>query len=335
MKAYKKKTGAILACILLCGLSACGIPNLPEPKDFVEKAGEEYYTPNGYEIEHVQIDQETVDKKGKTADRVCIITAKSNDGSFQAVDSWLAHYTYSESWELNEKTLLSSEYQLLEDLSESRCRELLGDNVPEGVRFTSITTNRNHFSAEASCSYTGRDEIAGGFGNLDMALSGEAEFAWDETNRWTLVDYQDDWNLVYTAAFTLSSKPETLNSERFSLELDVSVNDNIPTLEVTHYQGSIDTIGSLSVSNPQLVKDEEQSDILIIAFDFNRSIDDIKNDQNYSDYYDQLGAYYPAEGNGYIEVSKDGHASLALKDGSIMGGQVNGRITYFMRFAVR
>lgn len=308
--AYKKTVMLVLLFILLCGLTACGTPDLPEAWDFAGSAEEEYYIPNGYEVETVQVDQETVNKKDKVAERICTITAKSVDGSFQAIDSWSAHYFYNDGWKLNEKALLSTEYELLEDLPEETCTRLLNDALQEDVQCADITTNRDNFSAQASYSYESHEEIADGYGSLDVVALGEAEFTWDEINRWNLANYRDDRELTYNAAFTIFEQSEyyTRGSEKFSLRLDVNIENNVPSLEVKYYQGTIDTIGRLSISNPQLVIDENQPDTFQVTFDFSRSIDDVENDENY--YYIYSNYYYPAEGSGYIEVHSNGTATL-------------------------
>lgn len=310
-----KKIILFLFCVAVCGLTACGTPKLPD-KSGIAVCLDEYYAQRSCKIDSIEIVEEIIDKDDQTAYRTCNVSATAIDNSFRTVDSWEAYYILRDKggWEFFDTTFVSSAYELLEDFSESDCLDLLDDVLPYKVEISSITTERENYAATASYSYSYQKNIAGGAGTLNANASGVARFSWDMLNRWTLESQEEDNEYIYNATLNLQVEtgPDTLSSERFQLSMGVEVENNVPSLEVVDYQWDVDTAGNLIINNVRLEENKDDPEDLEIIFDFERTLDDIENDKNYSAYYAQLGAYRAAEGDGRLIISSDGSADLIL-----------------------
>lgn len=316
MRTHAKKLTFFLIClILLLGISGCGLPELPDDSSIKYKL-EDYYSQIDCQIQSIEITQETINKDIREAWRDCKITSVAIDGSFQSVDTWQARYTLpekSQEWILQSTTYCSSDYELLKDLSTDDCRMLLNEVVPQDTSIDSIHTDRENFTAEVSSHYQVEEQEYGDYGGIRTDGTVTAKFEWDAENRWTLKDLDRSETQTYNLAFTLRVEPSkdiflyTLESEKFWLEMDVKIEDNIPSIENIKYHGGICLVGNLSIDHVELKKEEGNPKVIYVTFDYVRDNNNIQNDPNYRETYAKQ--YQTTTGSGYIRICKDGTLS--------------------------
>ena len=317
---YKKFLKLILPFCLICCLTACGTPELPEESDITTALSEHYFQ-KLCKVESIETVDESIDSDTGLAYRTCVISASDSSNTYKVYDTWDIYYILQDKtiWELSDMTLTSSECELLADISEAECFTLLDDILPETGNISSINTDLESCTATASFSYLVNDPSFGDLGELMIDATGTANFSWNIEDGWILESTEKKQQCVYNMAFNLYEEADALTSEKFWLKMNVSIIDNIPFVEIVDYQGSIDTLGNLTLSNVQLLTDNDAPETVQIVFDYMRDIENIENDERYSDLYAGLDAYYGTEGAGTITIEGENSASIYFDHWTLNG----------------
>lgn len=323
-----KKAWTAMLLILLCAmLAGCSELDPVSESQIAEDLTEYYHrmecTANGSEISLQAVTsaetlEQTVNTRKKTAYVRCRVRAEAEDGSFARIDVWELSYAYNKNdalWELTDKFPLETEYELLSDLPEELCLQLLSENISEDFTFERVITNRNEKNATAVYTYESVTAVLGEFGTITLKASVDAAFDWQPDGGWKFTGSSFNDATGYTLDLSCHISYDgkgMLNSDKFSIDFDLVVLENLVCVENLRYQGSICTLGELHIGNANFSAEDEGRTALI-TFDFVRDARNIEQDKNYVDAEEYKEFYRTVSGTGTIRITTDADGACSAE----------------------
>lgn len=312
---------AMLPLLLCAVLAGCSAPELPGEMQIAEDLSP-YYERQDYELRgedrvvplqrdfSVVLQEWEQNVRENTAVIRCGTRIAAEGDLFERCDAWVLRYTYSKKdqrWELTDKECVKTEYQLLSDLSETLCVELLRENADCDFTFVSVVTDRTDKTAVAVYTYEEPPVQLGAYGSIARHASVDASFAWDSEGGWTYTGsaMNEESSCICNLRCHIGFNGEgMLKTDEFTVEFDLVVIDNMVCFENLYYQGSPCTLGTLHIGNAHFSAVEEGKSVCI-TFDFVRDVHDIEQDQNYVDSDEFRSFYRTISGTGSVVIEED------------------------------
>ena len=266
---------ALLVCVLLSGCASL------EPLDSAQLQADltAYYDNQVYHLdgseerlvmrEMPEVLEQTIDSREKTAYLKCYARPVSEYGLFAREDIWELWYTYdrkSECWTLADKDYSGTEYELLSDLTQERCVDLMP--TPEGQEITlhSVTTDRAAKTATAVYTYQTVTAQYGEFGSLTMNAVVRSDFVWQSDGGWQYTDsvFTDETNYTgLMGCYIGDDGTGMLSVDRFSVGFDLVVFGDLICIENLRYEGGTLTEGTLHIGKTSLTAANDGRDAVI------------------------------------------------------------------------
>lgn len=325
-----KKLWLVSTLVLLCAfLAGCAVLEAPE-EDVILADINRYYqhwndTLDGSETKMtlgsasaVEILEQEVDSRDQTARILCRTQVQAEDGAFSRSDVWEHLYSYDTSigmWELNHRICLETGYELLSDLPEDLCLQLLGDELREDCTFASLTTDRGAKTATAVYTYETETAQLASYGTVTLHAEVEASFQWDSDTGWRYAEsvLSDRSEYVYDLRCHITyDGREMLYTDQFDMEFDLVVIDNMVCIENLYYQGSVCTLGSLHIGNAEVVAIDDGTGVQIV-FDYVRDAENVEQDKNYIGSAEFESFYKTISGTGTVTIRAGEDGVLAAE----------------------
>ncbi len=326
-----KKLWLVSALVLLCAfLSGCAVLEAPG-EDVVLADINRYYQhwdDNLADSERemtlgsaaaVHILEQEVDSRDQTARIRCRTQVQAENGTFSRSDVWEHLYSYDKSigmWELKHRICLETEYELLSDLPEELCLALLGDELGEGRTLVSLATDRTALSAMAVYTYETETAQLDSYGKVTLNAVVDAAFRWDSAAGWQYEGSALSENSEYRCdlrCHVVYDGSDMLYTDRFNMEFDLVVIDNMVCIENLYYQGSVCTLGEMHIGNANVVAVDDGAGVQIV-FDYVRDAEYVRHDKNYIDSAEYKAFYKTISGTGTVTVREgdDGEITAQL-----------------------
>ena len=314
-----KKLWFVSVLVLLCAvLAGCAILEAPE-EDIVLADINRYYQHWNETLDEsdikmtlgsaaaVEILEQEVDSRDQTARIRCRTQVQAEDGTFARSDVWEHLYSYDKSigmWELKHRICLDTEYELLSDLPEDLCLALLGDELGEGRTFESLATDRAAGTATAVYTYETETAQLDPYGTVTLNAVVNAAFRWDGDSGWRYEGStlsEDSEYVCDLRCHIVHDGKDMLYTDRFDMEFDLVVIDNMVCIENLYYQGSVCTLGTMHIGNAEVVALDEGAGMQIV-FDYVRDAEDVAQDKNYIDSAEYKAFYKTISGTGTVTI---------------------------------
>lgn len=323
-----KKLWFISVLVLLCAfLSGCAVLEAPG-EDVVLADINRYYqhwndnlADSAIEMTlgsaaAVEILEQEVDSRDQTARIRCRTQVQAENGTFFRSDVWEHLYSYDKSngmWELKHRICLETEYELLSDMPEELCLQMLAGELGEGRTFVSLTTDRAAKTAVAVYTYETVTANLDTYGTVALQAVVEASFRWSGENGWQYEGSTLSEDSAYRCdlrCHIVFDGRDMLYTDRFDMEFDLVVIDNMVCIENLYYQGSVCTLGEMHIGNADVVAIDEGKGVQIV-FDYVRDAEYVVRDKNYIDSDEYRAFYKTISGTGTVTVREKADGTFA------------------------